>query len=603
MTGRQRSHGASGALPVAVFLALTVMTWRRTGDPLVDWGRELYTAWRLAEGDLLYVDVASLFGPLSQYLNAAWFTVLGPGHVVLAVINLSLIAGTGWLIHDLVLRLADRGTARVAVLVFFTLFAFGHLTLLGNYNFITPYAHEATHGTILCLVMLWGVVRLSLSGSRRAAWIVGLACGATWLTKPEIALASTVALGTTGFFLSRHTVARPVLPLVVAGVLAPPAVAWMAFAAATSPGRAVGHVAFPFTAVAAVDPLAQEFYVASMGLDEPWVNVASMVAWTAGTALAVALIVAADRRLPATRWIPAAVAVVGIALAPWLPVLQLARVLPLLTVGAAVSFFLTLVRRPARDAAGYARQVGLLALAVLALMFLAKLGLRPRLHHYGFYLALPATLLAVTLAVHSLPRWSATGGGTGILVRRIGVVCLALLMLGGWARSYARVQDRTHELATGRDRLLARSPAVDPRTATVERVLGRLETRPETERVAIVPEGAMLAYWLRRELAVPYPVLLPPEVRTYGDTALLASFRSGRPDVIVRIDRDWAEYIPDGVAGIVPGAPELSAWLDLEYCPARAVSQLSDTGDRHRVEVLVPRAGADCESPESSSAP
>jgi hypothetical protein len=355
----------------------------------------------------------------------------------------------------------------------------------------------------------------------------------------------------------------------------------MAFAAATSPGRAVGHVAFPFTAVAAVDPLAQEFYVASMGLDEPWVNVASMVAWTAGTALAV----------------------VGIALAPWLPVLQLARVLPLLTVGAAVSFFLTLVRRPARDAAGYARQVGLLALAVLALMFLAKLGLRPRLHHYGFYLALPATLLAVTLAVHSLPRWSATGGGTGILVRRIGVVCLALLMLGGWARSYARVQDRTHELATGRDRLLARSPAVDPRTATVERVLGRLETRPETERVAIVPEGAMLAYWLRRELAVPYPVLLPPEVRTYGDTALLASFRSGRPDVIVRIDRDWAEYIPDGVAGIVPGAPELSAWLDLEYCPARAVSQLSDTGDRHRVEVLVPRAGADCESPESSSAP
>ena len=46
------------------------MSWRKWPDPLIDFGRELYLPWRLANGAVLYRDVDDFYGPLSQYLNA-----------------------------------------------------------------------------------------------------------------------------------------------------------------------------------------------------------------------------------------------------------------------------------------------------------------------------------------------------------------------------------------------------------------------------------------------------------------------------------------------------------------------------------------------------
>ena len=48
-----------------VFAALLWWSWRRWPDPLVDFGRELYVPWRINAGQVLYRDLASLFGPLS----------------------------------------------------------------------------------------------------------------------------------------------------------------------------------------------------------------------------------------------------------------------------------------------------------------------------------------------------------------------------------------------------------------------------------------------------------------------------------------------------------------------------------------------------------
>ena len=60
-----------------VFGLLTLWSWRRWPDLLVDFGRELYSPWQLAGGKLLYRDVASLFGPFSQYFNAVGFRLFG----------------------------------------------------------------------------------------------------------------------------------------------------------------------------------------------------------------------------------------------------------------------------------------------------------------------------------------------------------------------------------------------------------------------------------------------------------------------------------------------------------------------------------------------
>jgi len=74
---------------VASAVYMLALSWRRWPDPVIDAGHQLYTAWRLSEGALLYRDVGCLYGPLSSYLNALLFRLFGPGMMVLVWANLT----------------------------------------------------------------------------------------------------------------------------------------------------------------------------------------------------------------------------------------------------------------------------------------------------------------------------------------------------------------------------------------------------------------------------------------------------------------------------------------------------------------------------------
>ena len=74
----ERARALAGPLLVATTaVALALRTRRMWGDPVVDFGREVYVAWRVSEGADLYRDVAHFNGPLASYANAAWFDVMG----------------------------------------------------------------------------------------------------------------------------------------------------------------------------------------------------------------------------------------------------------------------------------------------------------------------------------------------------------------------------------------------------------------------------------------------------------------------------------------------------------------------------------------------
>src|SRR4030042_4421562 len=87
------SAAAGPALLVFAFIALAQWTWRKWPDPLIDFGKELYVAWQLSQGQVLYRDLAHLFGPFSQYLNAAAFRLCGVSLTTLIVLNLLILAG------------------------------------------------------------------------------------------------------------------------------------------------------------------------------------------------------------------------------------------------------------------------------------------------------------------------------------------------------------------------------------------------------------------------------------------------------------------------------------------------------------------------------
>src|SRR3954469_14898362 len=180
-------------LHAATFAALTAWSWRKWADPFVDFGRELYIPWQLAKGQVLYRDIAHLFGPFSQYLNALWFRLFGVSVTTLIFGNLAILAATAAGIHYLFAASCGPWAATAASMLVLLLFGFSQYGDVGNYNFICPYSHEATHSIALAvgvMICLYRGVR-----DRGVRWFAvgGLLFGLVLLTKAETSLAMAVA--------------------------------------------------------------------------------------------------------------------------------------------------------------------------------------------------------------------------------------------------------------------------------------------------------------------------------------------------------------------------------------------------------------------------
>ena len=141
------------------FTALFVWSWGRWGDPITDLGRELYVPWRLAQGEVLYRDIAYFNGPLSPYFNAVWFGLFGPGVWTLVSVNCGVLIGMLAMMFYIVQYIADRFSATVFCIFFLCIFAFGVIMPGGNFTYLLPYSHEMTHGVFLLLGLLASLIR------------------------------------------------------------------------------------------------------------------------------------------------------------------------------------------------------------------------------------------------------------------------------------------------------------------------------------------------------------------------------------------------------------------------------------------------------------
>ena len=185
-------------LHAITFAALSVWSWRKWADPFVDFGRQLYIPWQLANGKVLYRDIAHLFGPLSQYFNAALFRIFGVSLTTLIFSNLAILAATVAGIHYLFAASCGPAAATVASMLVLLLFGFSQYIDVGNYNFICPYSHEATHSIALAVGVMVCLYRGVRDGGVRWFALAGVLFGLVLLTKAETSLAMVVAVTTEG---------------------------------------------------------------------------------------------------------------------------------------------------------------------------------------------------------------------------------------------------------------------------------------------------------------------------------------------------------------------------------------------------------------------
>src|ERR1700724_2928583 len=160
-----------------VFFVAT--SWRKWPDPLIDFGQQLYIAWQLSNGSVLYRDVGCLFGPLSEYFNAAIFRLFGPGLITLAIANIVIFIGIATALYLLFRRSWGAIAAWLSTLIVISVFGFSQFVDAGNYDYAAPYTNQTTHGMLICLLLCFALGRVIEKPSKLAGFLSGLLFGAT----------------------------------------------------------------------------------------------------------------------------------------------------------------------------------------------------------------------------------------------------------------------------------------------------------------------------------------------------------------------------------------------------------------------------------------
>lgn len=568
-----------------LFITLAILTWNRSGDLLVDFGRDLYMAWRVAEGAVLYRDVQSLMGPLSPYLNGGLFALFGPSLATIRVANLTLLAIMTVLLVRYFRDHVRTPTLFVIVVVFLSLFGFAYLGVRGNYNFVTPYSHELTHGALLVLAAMVALTTRPdrPSARSRCAVIAGLAMAGAFLTKPEVfaaGMAGVTGLVTLRFRFvesSRTAVAKETAIGSISFAISLLA-AFVLFNASMSPPESARAVLSAWGSIFASGAGESTYYGRISGLAHPRVYLLADLAALANVLLWFVAAILVDRllckrfressKLRLTYRIGLVIlCLVSLRSTGWY---DLRLAFPILTVGVGIYFISRL--RYASGGSDRQRLTALAGFAALAFVMLGKMILATRLAHYGFVLAFPATILLVVVLLDTAPEALERAYGGGPVFREAAYAAIAAFCAFHIALSVRGYGQRSLEIETPRGEIVLWDPAFSTAGVRFSEVLDLLSVHADEEATLVsLPDAAGINYVTGLVNPTPYISIVPPELTAFGEENVLAALRESSPDYVLVSHRSLAVFEMGHFALDAPLAPEILGWLRSAYDPIGSV--------------------------------
>ncbi len=220
------------------------------------------------------------------------------------------------------------------------------------------------------------------------------------------------------------------------------------------------------------------------------------------------------------------------------------RALPLIVVTALVAEIVLFVRvRSDRERA--LRLISLIMWSAFGLVLLAKMGLNTRLVQYGFYLALPAMVVAITLTSSLIPQvlasWKSEAVARGFRQIALWTLAAAIAPYLGLAHGWYRT--KTIAIGAGADRFYASSMSGQWQGAAVQDALRALKESAHPGAIlAVLPEGVMINYLLRLDSPLRIVNPMPPELMAFGEDDVLRSLMAKPPDFVLLIEKDTSEY-------------------------------------------------------------
>jgi 4-amino-4-deoxy-L-arabinose transferase-like glycosyltransferase len=549
---------ASFSIMAFLGLGMVSLSWQKWPDILVDFGRELYVPWQLNNGSVLFLNIDYFNGPFSPYLNSLIFKIFGTQLMAIAGFNLVLVGLLIYFIYYIFLKTTDVLIAGTSGTLFLALFAFSHYVPIGNYNFVTPYSHEMTHGILLSFLSIYAF--LIYLKKRKDFWLglIGISLGLVFLTKMEVFLSIFVAIlvGVLLVALLDRITLRIIFKRFVIlslGFLLPV----MGFVGYLSRHMSVENtlaaITTPYRALIGTSVISNQFYHLVMGLNAPLINLKllfEMAAWYGLLVFFLFLMPAyAIGKIsnPRLRMIARIlIFLIVIFSIPFLlvhiPWLEIFRPLPLFILALMIYSSINLWRFR-RDQQKTMRLLLILTLAIFSFLLLLKMILNVHLYHYGFALAMPGTLLAVMIFLYEVPSLIGRKFNNIAFMRILGIVMVAMLLVVYIKLSKNMYDLKTYAIGSEGDTILTWKPEASDRGIIIRSAIDKIEelVKPD-ETFVVFPEGVMLNYLTRRKNPCPYINFMPPELIMFGEDRILNSLHKAPPDYVILVDKDTSEY-------------------------------------------------------------
>lgn len=495
-------------------------TWGTWTDPLIDFGRELYVPWQITCGKKLYVDIAWFNGPVSQYFNATLFHIFGVNLSTLIWADIAILGTTIFALYFIICEICNIFTATISTLSVLLLFSFNQYIGIANYNWITPYSHEITHGVSLCIISL--SFFLIWNKRKEVFWLglTGFTLGLTILTKVEITFASIGLLIAILLFPKRDKLFTNTTLVIF--FLLPTIIASFFFD--------IDQITAMYTDIFNTSVTSLLFYKRMSGLNVPLQSIASITKQTVFYILIFAPITTLEITLKNKRRMAFLISCCYIILLylmfrnEFIP-FEFLKPLQLFLLILAIIFFIK-------------KEYFILSFSLLSEILLLKVALNIHATGYSFALAVPGTVLFLSALLYWIPNWIREKGGDGRIFQFVILLFLSFVTVAHINLCNTWITSKTITISNRQGETLKNG---DIRGLLVNETLHYLE-KEAPKSLLVIPEGIMINYLARIPNNIPYVNFMPVEKILFGEDNWINAIQKYSPDIILYFPKDTREY-------------------------------------------------------------
>ncbi|PYK29501.1 MAG: hypothetical protein DME57_10135 [Verrucomicrobia bacterium] len=309
-----------------------------------------------------------------------------------------------------------------------------------------------------------------------------------------------------------------------------------------------------------------------LGLDEPSLHTMQALIATGLACIVILALIGTLRLLRRERrqWLRLTIATTLGMIFAWLGVLQIkweeiCKCLPGLTL---IYSFIAILPFLRNAKSGEDSRILILRLlfASLALAFLLRMFLNPRIYHYGYYQAALAAVLIPAVMIGELPNWFRADIWQA---RGLAAIATFAIVLPGTAKMAIRSQKalrlKTEGVASGRDLFYCFPAGMDPTGRLVNAVVDVLQKETHGGTVTVLPEGESLNYLARLRNPVPHACFYKGAMETETEAELVADLQKNPPDWILIVSRDLIAWGIERYGEKSGAGREVLQWVEQNY--------------------------------------